>query len=221
MRVVAKHDCLGEDKAFEEWGASMKCKRGGRAVEVTKMMPSSAQSTNTFCEDEAGTHFFVPASLLRVGGLQLAKKAVQQRSSRSRAPVRGNSTDYYEMSTEDRQVVGLRCRADDLPPTSYEVEQQQQHQRAQRVAPPCTSQPQRMHELSKSVLDVNALLQKTAERSKAEYINGRVDQVSGMTVEAALMEMVCNTRGDSVKYTRSDIRYDVQRGLLELQSASE
>jgi hypothetical protein len=78
-----------------------------------------------------------------------------------------------------------------------------------------------MHELSKSVLDVNALLQKTAERSKAEYINGRVDQVSGMTVEAALMEMVCNTRGDSVKYTRSDIRYDVQRGLLELQSASE
>jgi hypothetical protein len=78
-----------------------------------------------------------------------------------------------------------------------------------------------MHELSKSVLDVNALLQKTAERSKAQYINGRVDQVSGMTVEAALIEMVSNTRGESVKYTRSDIRYDVQRGLLELQSASE
>jgi hypothetical protein len=44
---------------------------------------------------------------------------------------------YYELSSNGRQVVGLRYRADDLPGTSYEVEQQRQQQREQ---PPCNSQ---------------------------------------------------------------------------------
>ena len=87
VRVVAKHDRLGTHTQFEEWGASIKCAKGGKAVEVTKLMPSSAAAANTFCEDETGRRFFVPASLLRVGGLQLVKKAATRRSTRSRAAV--------------------------------------------------------------------------------------------------------------------------------------
>ena len=182
-------------------------------------MPSSAAAANTFCEDETGRRFFVPASLLRVGHLQLVKKAATRRSTRSRAAVRGKSTEYYELSSEDRQVVGLRCRAGDLPGTSYEVEKQRQQQRAQLVQPPCNSQRGRVHELSKSVLDGSAVLHKTERQSKAAYINQRVSQVSGKAVKAALLEMVTNTKGDSVRYTRADIRYDVERGLLELRRA--
>jgi hypothetical protein len=115
------------------------------------------------------------------------------------------STDYYELSSEDRQVVGLRCRADDLPGTSYEVEEQRQEQRAQLVQPPCNSQSGRVrvHELSKSVLGGSAVLHKTARRSKAAYINQRVNQVSGKAVRTALLEVVTNTRGNSVYYTRT------------------
>jgi hypothetical protein len=108
VRVIAKHDRLDTQKQFEEWGASIKCAKGGKAVEVTKLMPSSAAAANTFCEDETGKRFFVPASLLRVGQLQLAKKIAKRRSTRSRAAVHSKSTGYYEqLSSEDRQVVGL------------------------------------------------------------------------------------------------------------------
>jgi hypothetical protein len=118
-------------------------------------------------------------------------------------------------------VVGLRCRADDLPETSYEVEERRQEQRAQLVQPPCNSQSDRVHELSKSVLDGSAVLHKTSRRSKAAYINQRVNQVSGKTVRTVLLEVVANTRGDSAHYTRTDIRYDVERGLLELREGGE
>jgi hypothetical protein len=47
----------------------------------------------------------------------------------------------------------------------------------------------------------------------------RVSQVSGKAVKAALLELVTNTKGDSVRYTRADIRYDAERGLLELRRA--
>jgi hypothetical protein len=101
VRVVAKHDCLGTHTQFEEWGASIKCAKGGEAVEVTKLMPSSAAAANTFCEDKTGRRFFVPASLAcRVGHLQLAKRAATRRSTRSRAAVRGKSTGYYELSSQ-------------------------------------------------------------------------------------------------------------------------
>ena len=46
-----------------------------------------------------------------------------------------------------------------------------------------------------------------------------MSQVSGKAVKAALLELVTNTKGDSVRYTRADIRYDVERGLLELRRA--
>jgi hypothetical protein len=71
-----------------------------------------------------------------------------------------------------------------------------------------------------SVLDKYAVLHKTERQSKAAYINQRVSQVSGKALKAAaLLELVTNTMGDSVRYTRADIRYDVERGLLELQRA--
>ena len=92
VRVIAKHDRLDTQKQFEEWGASIKCAKGGEAVEVTKLMPSSAAAANTFCEDETGKRFFVPASLLRVGQLQLAKKIAKRRSTRSRAAVHSKSS---------------------------------------------------------------------------------------------------------------------------------
>jgi hypothetical protein len=78
-----------------------------------------------------------------------------------------------------------------------------------------------VHELSKSVLDGSAVLHRTSRRSKAAYINQRVNQVSGKTVRTALLEMVANTRGHSAHYTRADIRYDVERGLLELREGGE
>jgi hypothetical protein len=51
------------------------------------------------------------------------------------------------------------------------------------------------------------------------YINARVDQVGGKTVKAALQETVLNTKGEAVQYTRSDVRYDVGRGLLVLTAS--
>jgi hypothetical protein len=60
-------------------------------------------------------------------------------------------------------------------------------------------------ELSKSVLDESAvLLHKTERQSKAAYINQRVDQVSGGALKTALLEVVTNTKGNSVRYTRAD-----------------
>jgi hypothetical protein len=84
------------------------------------------------------------------------------------------------------------------------LEVQRQEQRAQLVQPPCNSQIGRVHELSKSVLDGSAVLHnKTARQSKAAYINQRVGQVSGKAVKTALLEVVTNTEGNSVRYTRA------------------
>jgi hypothetical protein len=65
------------------------------------------------------------------------------------------------------------------------------------------------------------VLHKIARRSKAAYINQRVNQVSGKAVRTALLEVAANTRGNSVHCTRADIRYDVERGLLELRVVGE
>jgi hypothetical protein len=109
VRVIAKHDCLDTQKQFEEWGASIRCAKGGEALEVTKLMPSSAAAANTFCEDETGRRLLCACFIAScaVGQLQLAKKIAKRRSTRSRAAVRSKSTGYYELSSEDRQVVGL------------------------------------------------------------------------------------------------------------------
>jgi hypothetical protein len=103
-------------------GGSITCAKGGKAVEVTKLMPSSAAAANTFCEDETGRRLLCACFIAScaVGQLQLTKKIAKRRSAtRTRADVRSKSTGYYALSSEDRQVVGLRCRADDLPGTSY------------------------------------------------------------------------------------------------------
>ena len=41
VRVVTKHRRLSEAQSFSNWGAEFDCAAGAKAVEVTKLMPSS------------------------------------------------------------------------------------------------------------------------------------------------------------------------------------
>ena len=59
-----------------------------------------------------------------------------------------------------------------------------------------------------------------AKTAKAAYLNQRTSQVDGKTVREALQEEVLDTKGESVRYTRSDIHYDVQAERLELRAGS-
>ena len=60
----------------------------------------------------------------------------------------------------------------------------------------------------------------SAKTAKAAYLNQRTSQVDGKTVREALQEEVLDTKGESVRYTRSDIHYDVQAERLELRAGS-
>jgi hypothetical protein len=51
VRVVEKHPVLVGDQVWEEWGANIVCKSGAKAVEVTKLMVTSTNATNTFRDD--------------------------------------------------------------------------------------------------------------------------------------------------------------------------
>ena len=59
-----------------------------------------------------------------------------------------------------------------------------------------------------------------AKTAKAAYLNQHTSQVDGKTVREALQEEVLDTKGESVRYTRSDIHYDVQAERLELRAGS-
>jgi hypothetical protein len=48
---VEKHPVLVGDQVWEEWGANIVCKSGAKAVEVTKLMVTSTNATNTFRDD--------------------------------------------------------------------------------------------------------------------------------------------------------------------------
>ena len=57
-----------------------------------------------------------------------------------------------------------------------------------------------------------------AKTAKAAYLNQRTSQVDGKTVREALQEEVLDTKGESVRYTRSDIHLQAER--LELRAGS-
>jgi hypothetical protein len=125
VRVLDKHNVLEGEQVWGEWGANILCKRGAKAVEVTKLMVTSSQATNTFRDDTERRPFFVPAGLLRmevpIQTDYLVEKAART-SARSRAAVCRASTDsseqpvkYYELGRKGRHEVSVSCRAMDLP----------------------------------------------------------------------------------------------------------
>jgi hypothetical protein len=85
-----KHNVLEGKQVWGEWGANILCKRGAKAVKVTKLMVTSSQATNTFHDDTERRPFFVPAGLLRmevpIQTDYLVEKAART-SARSRAAV--------------------------------------------------------------------------------------------------------------------------------------
>lgn len=120
VRVVAKEYQLSSDHEFDDWGVTLECKRGERAVVVTKLMPSSPRSTTTFCDHVKKQHIHVPAVLLRVSDLTLSMPATpidhqEARITRSRAAVEFIAGEfYYTLRSSTRQTVALKCRALDF-----------------------------------------------------------------------------------------------------------
>ena len=120
-RVVQKHDQLKVGKSFDDWGVKLECKKGESAVVVVKLMPSRPESTNKFCEHNAQRHVHVPLKLLRVpdlvGSGRMTRVQRQVRNTRSRSTARPAAGDtsgqyyVYELKSEARQHVVLRCRA--------------------------------------------------------------------------------------------------------------
>ena len=120
VRVIRKRGCVGPAKKFADWGVEYCIEKGERAVEVTRLFPSSSRSTNTYCDDVQKRRFFVPTILLRHADLTPNMEAKQNSSgsgNRSRAacesngPGEGEQPDvYYELCAEKRREVALLCR---------------------------------------------------------------------------------------------------------------
>jgi hypothetical protein len=119
-RVIRKRGCVGPAKKFADWGVEHCIEKGERAVEVTRLFPSSSRSTNTHCDDVQKRRFFVPTALLRHADLTPNMEAKQNYSgsgNRSRAacesngPGEGEQPDvHYELCAEKRREVALLCR---------------------------------------------------------------------------------------------------------------
>ena len=119
VRVIRKRGCVGPAKKFADWGVEYCIEKGERAVEVTRLFPSSSRSTNTYCDDVQKRRFFVPTILLRHNDLTPHMEAKQNSSgggNRSRSAVESNGPGgeqpdvYYELCAEKRREVALLCR---------------------------------------------------------------------------------------------------------------
>jgi hypothetical protein len=120
VRVIRKRGCVGPAKKFADWGVEHCIEKGERAVEVTRLFPSSSLSTNACCDDVQKRRFFVLTKSLRHNDLTPHMEAKQNPSgggNRSRAaaepngPGEGEQPDaHYELRTEKRREVALLCR---------------------------------------------------------------------------------------------------------------
>jgi hypothetical protein len=65
-----------------------------------------------------------------------------------------------------------------------------------------------------ALLGESGVLQRTPKRSKKMYINDRVATADGKCLAEVVGTMVTNTKGNTVKYTKTDVNYDIKQGLL-------
>jgi hypothetical protein len=245
VRVVEKHSVLGREEVWGEWGANIVCKRGAKAIKVTKLMVTSSQATNTFREDTERRQFFVPAGLLRmVVPIQKDYLVVKEgrTSSRCRAAVRAVAGDsgsdqlvrYYELGKKGRHEVSVSCRANDLPapqePAAAVVMVPAAAAAARTVAavvvPPAVraaaTAPVATGKVSAGDLKAmpSSRLQRTEKSARTAFRNSRAAQVDGQTVEEAQKQQVPNRSGDMVRYMLGDLAYDINGGLLVLTGGS-
>jgi hypothetical protein len=69
-------------------------------------------------------------------------------------------------------------------------------------------------------LDEDAKLCATSKLSTKEYINDRVAAVGGMRVREAVGTIVTNMKGCGSKYKLGDLRYDISKGMLQVEAAT-
>lgn len=63
---------------------------------------------------------------------------------------------------------------------------------------------------------LDAKVKRTKKESTSAYLDKRCDKCNGLTVEACLKLEYSKASGEKAKYTRADLRYDVQGGRLEV-----
>ncbi|CAE7761927.1 unnamed protein product, partial [Symbiodinium sp. CCMP2456] len=63
---------------------------------------------------------------------------------------------------------------------------------------------------SSKALPLDATIKRTEVTSSSGHLNKRSDQCDGLSVRQCLELKYRNAKGESVPYTRSDLRYDLQ-----------
>lgn len=74
---------------------------------------------------------------------------------------------------------------------------------------------------SSKALPMDATIKRTEVTSSSSHLNKRSDQCDGLSVRQCLELKYRNAKGESVPYTRSDLRYDLQHKRLELVGGSK